>query len=155
MYVESKEPINVPFYVTAKNNHNTPVLVECDKISNSLFEIGKTTVRCISSDSFGNEARESFVVTVGYNIVQIPNWFKQTTEYWLLHKMTDEQYFQTLEFLLESEIIHIPITKHSKEYTNSDIPVWIKTNAEKWINGKISNDEFSIGIQWILEKRMG
>lgn len=151
LYVQSEEPIHVPFNITASDSFNNPIQVECDKTPNSIFKTGKTTVRCMAMDSSGNIVKESFVVTVGYNIVQIPNWFKQTTIYWTSETISDDEYFNILEFLLDEKIIHIPQTKIPRENSHIEIPIWIKTNAEKWVNEKLSNDEFSIGLQWIIQ----
>ncbi|MDH3764960.1 MAG: hypothetical protein OER82_04030 [Nitrosopumilus sp.] len=105
-------------------------------------------------DSFGNEVRDSFVVTVGYEIVQIPDWFKQTAKFWASQTMSDDEYIQTIDFLIDEQIIHIPQTKTPKDKADSNIPMLIKTNAEKWGKGEMSDDEFSIGIQWMLNQWM-
>ena len=152
LYVESEVPSQVDFNVIAKDNANDELHVECDKTANSFFEVGKTTVRCMTIDNFGNEVRDSFVITVGYNIVQIPDWFKQTTELWTTKKISDNSYIEILEFLLKEEIITIPMSKAPKDNNNADLPIWINNNAEKWIKGEISNDEFSISIKWMLDQ---
>ena len=144
-------PVKLLFNVMAKDNANNEFHVECDKTTNSFFEVGKTTVRCMTIDKFGNEVRDSFVITVGYNIVQIPDWFKQTTELWTTKKISDDTYIEILEFLLKEEKITIPMSKVPKDNNNSDLPSWINNNAEKWIKGEISNDEFSILIKWMLD----
>jgi len=154
LYMESKIPIQIPFKVTATDSFNNSIPVECDKTPSTMFKTGKTTVRCMAVDSFGNEARDSFVITVGYEIVQIPNWIKQITQFWASDNISDTEYFQTLNFLLDEQIIHVPHTKTPKDNGESKIPIWIKTNAEKWTKGKISDDEFSIGIQWILDRKI-
>ncbi|MDH3833433.1 MAG: HYR domain-containing protein [Nitrosopumilus sp.] len=154
LYIESKTSIQIPFMVTATDSFNNPIPVECDKTPNTMFKIGKTTVRCIAVDSFGNEARNSFVITVGYEIVQIPNWIKQITQFWTSGNISDTEYFQTLNFLLDKQIIHVPHTKTLKYDEESKIPIWIKTIAEKWTKGEMSDDEFSIGIQWMLDRKI-
>ena len=154
LYIESKTSIQIPFSVTATDSFNNPIPVECDKTPNTMFKTGKTTVRCMAVDSFGNEARNSFVITVGYEIVQIPSWLKQITQFWTSGNISDTEYFQTLNFLLDEQIIHIPHTKTHKDNEDSKIPIWIKSNAEKWTKGEISDDEFSIGIQWMLDRKM-
>ena len=154
LYVESTIPTKVSFEVTAVDEFNKQIPVQCDKTSNSVFSVGKTTVRCMAIDAVGNELRDSFVVTIGYNVVQIPNWFKHTTEYWTSQNMSNEEYFQTLEFLFYEKIIQLPQTKVPKENMELQIPVWINTNAVKWTEGELSNDEFSIGIQWMLDHRI-
>ena len=93
---------------------------------------------------------DSFEVTVGYNIVQIPDWLNTPQNIGHLKNMSNEEYFETLEFLFDEEIIHLPQTKVPKENSDIQIPVWINTNAIKWTEGKLSSDEFSVGIQWML-----
>jgi len=154
LYIESEIPIQVSFNVVATDSFNNLIPVECDKTLNTIFKTGKTTVRCMAVDSFGNEIRDSFVITVGYEIVQIPDWFKHTAKFWTSQTMSDDEYIQTLDFLIDEQIIHVPHTKTPKDNVNSKIPVWIKTNAEKWTKGEISDDEFSIGIQWMLYQGM-
>ena len=154
LYLESKTSIQIPFSVTATDGFNNPIPVECDKTSKTMFETGKTTVRCLAVDSFGNEVRDSFVITVGYEIVQIPDWLKQITQFWTSGNIPDTQYFQTLSFLLDEQIIHVPYTKTPKNNGDYEIPTWIKTNAEKWTKGDLSDDEFSIGIQWMLDRKI-
>jgi hypothetical protein len=152
IYKISKIPIIVPFSVEAIDNVDGKVRVNCDKTPKTVFNLGKTTVRCLAIDSSGNEARASFVVTVGYEIVKIPYWLKHTTAFWVADQMTDSEYTQTLQYLLEKEIIHIPYYKQLENDFEKEIPIWIKTSSQKWIAGELSDDEFSIGIQWMLER---
>ena len=154
LYIESVNPVRVPFEVTAVDRTNNFIPVQCDKGSDSMFDIGKTKVRCMAIDSEGNQLRNSFVVTVGYNIIQIPEWFKQTTEFWSSNNMSNEEYFKTVEFLLEEKLMHMPQTKSPNNIAASTIPIWIKDNAGKWSNDEISNDEFSIGLQWMLDHKL-
>ena len=154
LYVKSDRSVQIPFSVTATDSFDNPIPVECDKTPETMFQTGKTTVRCMAVDSFGDEVRDSFVVTVGYEIVQIPDWLKQMTQFWTSGSIPDAQYFQTLSFLLDEKVIHVPYTKTPKSNVNHEVPNWIKVNAEKWVQGDLSNDEFSIGIQWMIDRRI-
>ena len=154
LYIKSNTPIQVAFETKATDKFDNMVPVNCDKTSNSVFELGKTTVRCIAIDSLGNEIRDSFEVTVGYDIVHIPEWFKQTTKFWITEKILEIEYVETLDYLLDKQLIKIPSSKSSKESVNSSIPIWIETNSEKWVNNEITNDEFSIVMQWIAEHKI-
>ncbi len=91
-YIKSKIPTQVSFNVVATDSLNKSIPVECDKPLNAIFKTGKTTVRCMAVDSFGNEIRDSFVVTVGYEIVPIPDWFKQTAKFWASQTMSDDEF---------------------------------------------------------------
>ena len=154
LYVESNVPTQIPFSVTAMDGFKNPIPVECDKTPKTTFKIGKTTVRCMAFDSFGNKTSDSFAVTIGYEIVQIPDWLKNITQFWVSGSISDAEYFQTLSFLLDEQIVHVPYTKMPKNAGDYEIPTWIQTHAERWISGDISNDEFSIGMQWLLDRKI-
>ena len=151
LYVESQFPTKVDFTVTAIDDLQGEIPVQCNKISGSEFKIGKTLVRCMATDSQENTGFSSFVVTVGYNIVQIPDWVKKMTGFWVEEKISDSEYLTNLEYLLENKIIHVPHTSDPKTQSLQEMPVWIKNNGEKWISGNLSDDEFSIGILWLID----
>ena len=81
IYEISQFPTTVSLFVSSFDDVDGQIRVDCDKSERTVFKIGKTTVRCYSMDSSGNIARSSFVVTVGYNFIKIPDWLKQSNEY--------------------------------------------------------------------------
>jgi len=153
IYILSKNPIQVDFKVEAIDNVDGKVQVQCDKISGAIFKLGKTIVRCETKDSAGNTNRASFIVTIGYNIVQIPSWIKQPTKLWIEDSIDDKTYAKTMGFLIKERLIQIPFAK-SPNYSESEIPIWIKTNAKSWIDNEISDDEYSIILQWLLNRNI-
>jgi len=152
IYKISTLPTPVSLSILAFDDVDGQIRVDCDKTSQTIFKIGKTTVRCYAIDSAGNEARESFEVTVGDNFVKIPNWVKNLTRYWVNGQMSDEQYSSTMTYLMEQKIVHVPYSGDITHDPAWEIPIWIKTNSQNWIDGKLSVDEFSIGIQLMLER---
>jgi hypothetical protein len=153
IYHVSTVPTPVSFSLSAIDDVDGQLQVDCDRISSlTVFKVGKTTVRCIAVDSAGNEARTSFVVTVGNNFVMIPDWVKGLTKYWVNQQITDVEYTTSLKYLMDQKIVHVPYSKTMKNNISSEIPVWIKTNSQMWVDGKMSVDEFSIGIQRMLER---
>ena len=151
IYITSSVPTNVPFSVKALDNFDGRVSVNCDKISGQIFKMGKTVVRCEAYDRAGNRSQSSFVVTVGYEIVQIPSWVKSTTKFWINNSIDDNTYSETIRYLIQERIVKVPIVKIS-DYYKTEIPVWIKTNAHYWVDGKITDDEYSIMLQWMLNR---
>jgi len=151
IYVKSQLPKEVFFDVKGMDSQGNPIPVECDKISGQKFPVGKTTVRCLATEPTNKEVRSSFVVTVGYNIVQIPSWFKTTAQFWADNLISDKEFTHNIEFLMKDELIHIPTPKPFKSDPTYSIPEWIKFNAKSWADGKISNDEFSMGLQWMIK----
>jgi len=103
IYKISTIPTPVSLSILAVDDVDGQIRVDCDSTSQTIFQIGKTTVRCYTIDSSGNEARASFVVTVGDNFVKIPDWVKNLTQYWLNQQMSDVQYGVTLKYLIEQK----------------------------------------------------
>ena len=152
IFAISPHPTTVPFLITAYDDVDGKVNVDCDKSNKTVFQVGKTTVRCYAVDKSGNVARTSFVVTIGDNFVVIPEWFKLTTQYWTSNMISDSEYTSTVQYLLQQKIIYIPMHSEPNDSTNKSIPKWIKTSSQNWVNGKSSTDEFSLVIQWMLER---
>ena len=152
IYKISTIPTPVSFSILAVDDVDGQIRVDCDKTSKTIFQIGKTTVRCYTIDSAGNEARASFVVTVGDNFVKIPDWVKNLTQYWVNQQMSNEQYAATLTYLMEQKIVYVPFSGQITHEPTWEVPIWIKTNSQNWIDGKSTVDEFSIGIQLMLER---
>ncbi len=152
IYHVSATPSPVSLSILAYDDVDGQVRVDCDKSSKTVFKVGKTTVRCYAMDSAGNEARASFVVTVGDNFVKIPYWVKNLTQFWVNGQMSDEQYATTLSYLVEQKIVHVPFSGQVSYDPMWEVPIWVKTNSQNWIDGKSSVDEFSIGIQLMLER---
>ena len=152
IYQISTIPSPVSLLISAVDDVDGKVRVDCDATSKTIFQIGKTTVRCYTMDSAGNEARESFVVTVGDNFVKIPDWVKGLTQFWINQQMSDEQYAATMSYLIEQKIVYVPYSGQVTNEPNWEVPIWIKTNSQNWIDGTSSVDEFSIGIQLMLER---
>ena len=97
-------------------------------------------------------AKASFVVHVGDNFVKIPDWVKNVTQFWLDKKMTDQQYGNTLSYLVEQKIVYVPFSGQVTHDPTWEVPSWVKTNSQNWVNGQSSVDEFSIGIQLMVER---
>ena len=152
IYVTSQVPSQVFFSVKALDNVDGTVPVFCDKISmGTTFKMGKTTVRCEAYDKAGNRNQASFVVTLGYEVVQIPPWVKNITSLWVNNTIDDDTYAQTISYLVHNKIVKVPTSRISDFY-ETEIPVWVKTNAQHWVNGKISDDEYSIMLQWLINR---
>ena len=151
IYVASKIPIQVNFTVKAIDEVDGEIDAYCDRTSGSYFKVGQTRVRCEAEDSSGNRKTGSFTITVGYEIVKIPSWVKQTTKYWVEDFTDDKTYATTIGFLIQEGIVTVPFAK-TPNYSEIEIPSWIKTNAKYWTEGGITNDEYSIMLQWLINR---
>jgi len=153
IYIVSKNPTPVDFKVYAVDNIDGKIYVQCDKTPNSTFKLGKTTVRCETEDSSGNKSRGSFIVTIGYNIVQIPTWVKQLTKLWTVNSIDDKTYAGAMGFLIQKQIVQVPMAKNPNS-PEVKIPIWIKSNAQLWIDEKRSDGDFSIILQWLINRNI-
>lgn len=152
IYHVSTVPSPVSLEISAFDDVDGNIRVDCDSTSKTIFKVGETTVRCYAKDSAGNMAWESFVVTVGDNFVKIPDWVKHLTQFWVDDKMTDKQFASTITYLMEQNIVYVPFSGQTSFEDDWKVPVWVKSNSQNWIDGKASNDEFSIGLQLMLER---
>jgi hypothetical protein len=67
MVVEATSPLGAQVtypIVTAQDDVDGPVDVDCQPPSGSIFEIGDTEVTCSATDAAGNTSTESFTITV-------------------------------------------------------------------------------------------
>ena len=150
-YFGTQRPTAVIFDVQAVDGLGQKLNVECDQYSGHIFPTGKTKVHCMARDEFGHEIRGHFIVTVGYNIVQIPSWFKATVGYWVDGKTTDYDYFNAISYMLEHDIIELPTAGNLRNSTELEIPSWIILYSDDWRNNKTGDQEFSIVLQWLIE----
>ena len=152
IYHVSTVPSPVSLSISAYDNVDGQIRVDCDSSEKTIFKIGETTVRCYAVDSAGNMAKSSFIVTVGDTFVKIPNWVKDVTGFWVSGHMTDKQYASTMSYLMEQKIVYVPFSGQISHEPDWQVPVWVKTTSQNWIDGKSTVDEFSIGIQLMLER---
>lgn len=147
VYVDSDVPSRIPWNLTSVNSKYTDQFY-CDKSSQTTFNLGKTTVRCIETKP-GGSIHSSFIVTVGYKVVQIPDWFKTPTKFWIENTISDTEYFNAISTMISNGYMSIP--HESQQRMSQEIPIWIYTNSDKWTKNMISEDEFSIGLQWLIQ----
>ena len=154
IYIGTHRPTSVQFHIIAVDYQGHDIKVECDKYSGQLFPVGRTRVHCMAVDGSGNEIRGSFIVTVGYEVVEIPFWVRDITGFWVQGKITDENYFHSIEYLINHDIVVIPKASPNKAYhDNSDdvIPSWVTLTSELYSINKTGNHEFSIAVSWLIE----
>ena len=154
IYIGTHRPTQVPFHILAVDYQGHDIKVECDKTSGHIFKVGKTRVQCMAIDDSGKELRGSFFVTVGYKIVDIPFWVRDITGFWVQGKISNDNYFATIEYLINHDIISIPSTNPNKAYhDNSDdiIPSWVMQYSQLYSVNKTGDHEFSIAVSWLIE----
>ena len=78
----------------------------------------------------------------------VPSWIKNTSGWWANSLITDNEFTNALEFLINEEIIKIDATAGKK---SGDIPDWIRNTSGWWANDQISETEFLNAIKFLIE----
>jgi len=83
------------------------------------------------------------------NTYHIPHWIKNNARWWSDGKISDSDFVNGIQFLIQSR--YMSITKPDIQMMSSNIiPIWIKNNAEGWSNDKITDDEFVSSLQYLI-----
>ena len=81
----------------------------------------------------------------------IPSWIKNNAGWWSGDQITDDDFVQGIQYLIQQGIMKIPPTQSGSE-TSQVIPSWIKNNAGWWANDQITDDDFVQGIQYLIQQ---
>ena len=84
------------------------------------------------------------------NVSEIPEWIKNNAGWWAEGVVGDNEFVQSIQFLIKEKILVIPNTASQSEETQ-EIPGWIKNNAGWWADDLISDSDFMKGIQFLVE----
>lgn len=74
-------------------------------------------------------------------VTHIPVWFKGTAKKWSEGKITDNEFMQTVQYLVQQGTLKIPYYNSPTTSTQSLLS-WIKTSSSVWSDGRMSDDEF-------------
>ena len=78
----------------------------------------------------------------------VPSWVKNTAGWWADNLITDNEFVNALEFLINEGIIKIDSTTGEK---SDSIPNWVRNTTGWWANDQISETEFLNAIQFLIE----
>ena len=80
---------------------------------------------------------------------EIPLWIKNNARWWSSNTITDQEFLDGIEHLIETKVISVVSQNNSIERS---IPLWIKNNAKWWSNDQISDRDFKTGIEYLVNK---
>ena len=78
----------------------------------------------------------------------IPAWIKNTAKLWTNDTISDSEFNQAMQYLVQQGVIKIPYS-YSPSISTQSLLVWIKTNTGLWANGKLSDDQFVNVIKYL------
>ena len=85
---------------------------------------------------------------------KIPLWIKNNAVWWTQNKITDSDFMQGVQYLVEKKIIN-PIVSDTTQIINPEstdiIPNWVRNNAKWWSAGLITDEEFLSAIGYLIE----
>jgi len=86
--------------------------------------------------------------------LEIPEWVKNTAEWWAKGKILENEFIEAIQYLIEQRIITVDQVSESTNVESKGIPEWVKNTAEWWANDQISDSEFLKAIQFLIEGRI-
>ena len=84
---------------------------------------------------------------------KIPQWIKVNADWWATNKISDSEFLEGIDFLLEKGIIVVP-SKELTAQSNWSIPSWYKIIAAWWFEDKISDDELLYSIENLVAREI-
>ena len=85
---------------------------------------------------------------------KIPLWIKNNAAWWTQDKISDTDFIQGIEYLVQKKIIN-PVVSDTVQTTNTEntdvIPNWVRNNSKWWSAGLISDEEFLSAIGYLIE----
>ena len=82
----------------------------------------------------------------------IPSWIKNNAGWWADGLIDDSSFVEGMQFLIQEEIILVPLTTSNFDEGAVEIPSWIKNNAGWWADGLIDDSSFVEGMQFLIRE---
>ena len=82
---------------------------------------------------------------------KIPSWIKNNAKLWASTSISNSDFIDGIEYLIEENIITIPSVGNGSTF-NQTIPDWFKNNALWWTDGMISDEDFIKSLQFLIKK---
>ena len=95
----------------------------------------------------------AFVGSTSFQILnpEIPAWLKNNANSWSSSSLTDSEFANNLEYLIEQGIIDVS-SKERSSISEKTIPAWLKNNAKWWYANQISDEDFIKSVQYLVKK---
>lgn len=82
-------------------------------------------------------------------ISPVPPWIKSSAEWWSAGRISDTEFLEGIEFLLDTELI-MPQTR-ADAAAGQAIPPWVKIPSEWWSDDVISDDVYMAAMTFLIE----
>lgn len=84
--------------------------------------------------------------------IQIPDWVKNQGKWWVSNSISDDEFINAVEFLINEGIIVIPPEEISDSDENQKpIPDWIRKTVNWWSENQTSDQEMANALQYLIK----
>ena len=96
---------------------------------------------------------DSHVGTISFLVTnpEIPEWIKNRAEGWSSTTLSDSDFVDGIEYLIEEGLVVLSPTDRNSAI-EPEIPDWLKNNAKWWAANQISDEDFVNSIQHLVKK---
>ena len=80
---------------------------------------------------------------------EIPEWVKNTAGWWSDDLISETEFVNAIEYLINAQIIFVENTTSTSK--SEQVPEWVKNTAGWWSDGQISDSAFIDGIEYLIK----
>jgi tetratricopeptide (TPR) repeat protein len=96
---------------------------------------------------------EKTVADTSKNNGKVPHWVKNIVNWWGIGKTTDQNFLNTLEYLIKNDIIKIPKESVFEKTKELKMLSWVRGNLNIWSQGEVPNLQFFKNMNWLIENK--
>ena len=89
------------------------------------------------------------LVFIPNTYAETPDWVKNTAGWWATDAISENEFVNAIEFLVNEGIIKVQMSEVSEKSQN--IPDWVKNTAGWWATDAISENEFVNAIEFLIK----
>ena len=82
---------------------------------------------------------------------EIPTWVKNNASWWSERIISQSEFTNGLEFLINEGIIYIPTTAPGTFGPDKTIPDWVRATAGWWSDNRIPDSEFINAMKYLID----
>lgn len=117
----------------------------------SVISINENSLSGVYTIELSYDSSHVGTVSFVVSIPEIPSWIKNNAKWWSSAIISDSEFIDGIEYLIEEDLIALSSTE-SVPSAEQEIPDWIKNNAKWWANDLISDEDFIKSMQYLVKK---
>jgi len=118
----------------------------------TVFTINENSLPGIYTIKLSHAGTDVGITSFTVTSPDMPSWIKNNAKSWSSSSISDSQFINDLEYLVEQGIISLSTSNVNNIGDKMMIPDWVKNNAKWWGDDKISDEDFIQSIQYLIKK---